>query len=257
MIKTESSGAVFEIILNNPAARNAMDLEFFDGMIAALHQAEDAAIRCVIIRGEGPLFCVGGNLKIFAKVANSGQIIPKSAPDRLHEMIHLMRRLRKPVLALVHGACAGAGLSLALACDLVFAAEGTKFNLAYVGVGLSPDGGSTYFLPRHVGMKKAMEIFLTGQTVDASEALNLGLINRILPVADFLSEGRQLAQVLAMGPTAAYGRLKSLVNQTYHNTLEQQLDAEAQFFSESSGTEDFRGAVNSFLQKQPPVFQGK
>lgn len=256
-VKFEANGAVFEIILNRPNRLNAMNMEFFHEFTKILDQAAAPEFRAVIVRGEGKLFCVGGDIQIFAEVAKSGMIIPESAPDLLHESITKIRNLQKPVIAVVHGACAGAGLSLALACDLVIAAAGTRFNLAYVGIGLSPDGGSTHFLPRHVGLKKAMEIFLTGKTFMAEEALEMGIINRIVDATEVLEQGRMMAQMLAMGPTQAYGRLKKLLGQTFDNTLEQQLRQESIHFSASSATADFRAGVNGFLKKEQPVFEGK
>lgn len=257
LIKTQKNGAVFEITLNRPERLNALTMDLFTELNTALDAAAAEDISCVVFRGEGKVFCVGGDIKVFADVANSGQKIPEAAPDLLHEAIIKMRSLAKPILTLVHGACAGAGISLALASDLVMAAAETKFNLAYVGIGLSPDGGSTYFLPRHLGAKKAMEIFLTGMTFSAQEALDMGLINRVVDPGDLFEQGQAMAQMLAMGPTVAFARLKKMINQTFDNTLGEQLKLESQCFSECSATEDFKSGVNAFLAKQPPVFQGR
>lgn len=256
-IKTEINGPVLEIVLNRPEQRNAMTIELFDAMEAALSIAEKPEVRAVLVRGEGRAFCVGGDIRVFADVAARGEHIPEAGPDHLHRSIERIRALEKPVLAVVHGACAGAGLSLVLACDLAIAAEDSKFNLAYVGIGLSPDGGSTYFLPRHVGMKRAMEIFMTGGTMTSAEALGSGLINRVVPAEDVLDQGRAMAQILSMGPTQAYARLKKLMNATFTNSISEQLALESKFFSASSKTADFREGVAAFLGKRAPEFQGK
>jgi 2-(1,2-epoxy-1,2-dihydrophenyl)acetyl-CoA isomerase len=254
---TETQNSVLEIIFNKPENRNAMDMDFFLDFKEALEEAKSPDIRAVLLRGEGPAFSVGGNIRFFRARLEEGEGIPESAPDELHAMIELMRTLDKPVLACAHGACAGAGLSLVLACDLAIVAESTKFNLAYAGIGLSPDGGSTYFLPRHVGLKRATEIFMTGRTMNASEVLDLGLVNRVVPDEDLLSEARTFAQMLAMGPTAAFGRIKKLLLKTFDNDLKTQLALESKLFSESSFTEDFKNGVRAFLAKEMPQYQGR
>lgn len=257
IVKTERQGAVLEIIMNRGDRLNAFNLQLFEGLVQALREAEDPAIRAVILRGEGKAFSVGGDIRIFAELAASGRIVPESVPDLLHDAMTRIRQLGKPVLAVVNGACAGAGLSMALACDLVVAASDAKFNLAYTGIGLSPDGGSTYFLPRHVGLKRATEIFLTGKTMTAAEALELGLINRVESADQVLEQGRMLAQMLAAGPTAAFARLKKLLNATFDNDLAAHLKMEARLFSESSATADFQAGVKAFLEKRAPEFVGR
>lgn len=256
-VKTSRDGGCMEIILDQPESMNALDLDMFEDFIAALQEAEDPDVRAVVLRGEGKAFCVGGNVKAFADMVSDGSHIPVTAPERLHEMLKGLRSLPKPVIASVHGACAGAGVSLMLACDLAFAAEDTKFLMAYLSIGVSPDGGSTHFLPRHVGVKKAMELFLSKTPIDAAEALSLGLINQVVPADEVLALARREAARLAQGPTAAYGKLKDLFNTTGHSSLEEQLDKEARYFSDSSKTADFREGVSAFAEKRKPQFQGK
>lgn len=254
---TEAQDAVLEIVFNKPENRNAMEMDFFEDFKMALEEAKNTDFRAVLLRGEGAVFSVGGDIRSFSARLETGDGIPESAPDALHELIQTMQALEKPVLACAHGACAGAGLSLVLACDLAIAAESTKFNLAYAGIGLSPDGGSTYFLPRHVGLKRATEIFMTGRTMSAAEVLDLGLVNRVVPDADLFSEARNFAQMLAMGPTLAFGRIKKLLLKTFDNDLGAQLALESKLFSESSFTEDFKNGVRGFLAKEMPVYRGK
>ncbi len=257
VVKAERINGVLEITLNRPDSLNAMNEEVIEGLLQRVEETRPPEVRAVLIRGEGRGFCAGGDIRHFAKLLESGQPVPREMPDRLHEMIECLRQLPKPVLAAVHGPCAGAGFSLVLACDLAIASEESKFNLAYVGIGLSPDGSSSFFLPRHVGMKKATEIFLTGKNMTAQEVLELGLINRIVPATDLLEQGRAMARMLASGPTAAYGRVKELINSSYHNNLHDQLALEAQHICESSTTEDFRAGIAAFLAKKTPEFKGR
>ena len=172
-------------------------------------------------------------------------------------MVEVLRDLQKPVLASVHGAAAGAGAPLALACDLVIASEEAIFNFAYARIGLSPDGSSTYFLPRHVGMKKTVEIFMTMSTIKAKEAQELSLINWIVPAAELAERTELIAAQLATGPTSTFGRLKKLLNASYDNTLHDQLALESEFICESSKTADFKEGIKSFLEKRMPEFKGK
>ncbi len=253
----EKNGAVFEIILNRPDTLNAMNYELIDGLYRRIAEAKEDSIRAVLIRGEGRGFCAGGDIRKFAEMAEAGQGVPREMPDRLHDMVENLRALPKPVIAAVHGPCAGAGLSLVLACDLAIAADNCKFNLAYVGIGLSPDGSSSYFLPRHVGSKKAMEIFLTGRNLTSQEALELGLINEVVPADQVLAKGRGWAERIANGPTLAYAKVKRLVGEAARNSLHDQLALETDLICESSTTEDFRSGIQAFLSKQRPVFQGK
>lgn len=267
VVKTERQGAVLEVILNRPDRLNAMNFDLIDGIYRGILQGKDPAIRAVLIRGEGRGFCAGGDIREFAKLLGSTQGaspmgvppmgVPREMPDRLHQMIEQVRALPKPVIAVVHGPCAGAGLSLVLACDLAIVSAESKFNLAYVGIGLSPDGSSSYFLPRHVGMKRALEIFLTGKNMTAEEILELGLVNRVVPAGEVLGEGRQMAQMLAMGPTACYARVKQLVNASYQNSLHDQLALETDLICKSSETDDFRAGITAFLEKRIPEFKGR
>lgn len=256
-VKTEKRGAVLEIVLHRPDRLNAMNRALFEGLDRAFDDASDHEIRSVLIRGEGRAFSVGGDIQVMAGFANRNEGIPPSLPALLQQIIEKIRLLEKPVLAMVHGACAGAALSLVLACDLAIASEECRLNLAFARIGLSPDGGATYFLPRHIGMKRATEIFMTGRTITAPEALDLGLIHRVVSKEDLLEEGRGLAQRLSLGPTAAFARMKKLMHKAFENSLHDQLALEAESIVESSQTKDFRSGVNAFLKKEPPSFVGE
>ena len=256
-VRTEATDGVLEIVLDRPDALNAMNQELFEDLSAAVEQAGDPAIRAVLVRGQGRGFCAGGDIRMFAELIAKDQPIPLEFPDFLHDIIERICALPKPVLAAVHGPCAGAGFSLMLACDLAIAAQSATFPLAYSRIGLSPDGSSSFFLPRHLGSKRAMELFLFSDRLDAEEALALGLINRVVPEDELLSRGRQLARALAAGPTQAFGRLKKLVQVAHGNSLHEQLALESQYIHESSKTADFRTGVTAFLGKQKPVFTGE
>lgn len=253
----EKKGAVGEIVLNRPEQLNAMNLDLIDGLAAAVEKCRAPEIRAVVLRGNGRAFCAGGDIKAFNQFIEQGRSISPEMPDHLHEMVEELRGLEKPVLASVHAAAAGAGAPLAIACDLVIASEDAIFNFAYARIGLSPDGSSTYFLPRHVGMKKAAELFMTIPTLKAQEAMDLGLINWVVPAAELKERTDFIALQLAQGPTKAFGRLKKLLGASYHNSLHDQLALETKLICESSTTADFKEGIKSFLAKRAPEFQGR
>jgi 2-(1,2-epoxy-1,2-dihydrophenyl)acetyl-CoA isomerase len=175
----------------------------------------------------------------------------------LHDVILLIRETPIPFIAAVNGVCAGAGTNFALACDLVLAADDASFNEAFVRVGLSPDCGGTFFLPRAVGEKIATELFMTGGTLDAKRAADIGMINRVVPASDLPEEAMKLAQQLANGPTGSYGRIKRMMNATFSNDLRSQLDLEADCQLESGKADDFKEGVSAFFEKRSPGFTGK
>jgi 2-(1,2-epoxy-1,2-dihydrophenyl)acetyl-CoA isomerase len=175
----------------------------------------------------------------------------------VHPAILTLQRMPKPVIASVRGAAAGFGFSLAAACDLTIAADNAVFTLAYSLLGASPDGSSTYSLPRLVGKKKAMEIALLGDRLDAAEALRLGIVNWVVAEAELEAETAKLAARLANGPTRAYGNTKTLINASLRSTLAEQLDAELEAFADSAGTEDFPEGVSAFLEKRKAEFKGR
>jgi 2-(1,2-epoxy-1,2-dihydrophenyl)acetyl-CoA isomerase len=175
----------------------------------------------------------------------------------LHEVIALIRQAPVPFVAAVNGVCAGAGTNFALACDLVMAADDASFNQAFVRIGLSPDCGGTFFLPRAIGEKLAAEMFMTGMTVSAQRAAEIGMINRVVPAAELMAEAQKLASTLAAGPTGALGRVKRMLNATFSNDLTEQLNLEADCQVESGRSPDFKEGVSAFFEKRPPKFSGK
>ncbi|MCB1214406.1 MAG: enoyl-CoA hydratase/isomerase family protein [Deltaproteobacteria bacterium] len=250
----EKKGLVAEIILNKPEELNAMNPELIEALAQAVQACNAPEIKAVVLSAKGRCFCAGGDIKFFNQRIQNKEAIPKSMVDRLHEMIESLRNLEKPVLASVQGAAAGAGAPLVLACDLAIASEETVFNLAYARIGLTPDGSSTYFLPKHVGMKKAAEIFMMMPNLSAQEAKELGLINWIVPLEELKVKTEEIALQLAQGPTQVFGRLKKLLQGSYTNTLHEQLSLETKNICESSLTDHFKEGVESFLEKRPPRF---
>ncbi len=252
----EQRGAVLQLTLNRPDSLNAINEELIGEMRSHLADAAGDHVRVVTIKGNGRGFCAGGDIRGFKDMLAAGQISPEM-PDRLHEMIEDIRNLPKPVIAVIHGPCAGAGFSMIMACDMAIATEDSKFNLAYSAIALSPDGSSTYFLPRHVGMKKATEMFFQPRSLSAAEVLELGLVNKVVASDELDAAATKLADKLAAGPTLAFGRVKQLLNTTWTNNLHDQLALETENIVASSQTADFTEGVTAFLDKRKPEFQGK
>jgi 2-(1,2-epoxy-1,2-dihydrophenyl)acetyl-CoA isomerase len=250
---------VATITLNRPDALNGLTIQMTEELAHALIRCRiDPNVRAVIVKGAGRGFCAGGDVKAFGESLRSDPLTHiRSLAMHLHAGVAEIRRMEKPVIAQVHGVAAGAGMSLALACDLTIAAQTARFIIAYGRVGLSPDGGSTYFLPRLVGPKKALEIFYTGDPIDADEALRLGLVNRVVPDAELEQETQALAQRLAQGPTLALARAKELVYGSLSESLETQLENERGLLGLSTLSEDFREGVEAFIQKREPKFKGR
>jgi 2-(1,2-epoxy-1,2-dihydrophenyl)acetyl-CoA isomerase len=245
------------ILLNRPQVMNALDA----GMIVQLREAaeraeHDVQARAVVIRGAGPVFLAGGDVAMFhANLARMPALVREGAPE-LHRAILALRRAPKPVLASVHGAVAGAGVSVMAAADLAIAADGTKFTMAYSRLGTSPDGGATWSLPRLLGMRKALELILLSDAIDAREALGLGLVNWVVGAEQLAAETASIARRLAQGATAAFAEIKQLLNQSYDQTLAAQLNAEVEAFARCAGTRDFAEGVTAFVEKRKPEFKG-
>jgi 2-(1,2-epoxy-1,2-dihydrophenyl)acetyl-CoA isomerase len=248
-------GAVAVLQINRPAALNALDVPTARAFHAACQAlAADDGVRAVVLRGAGRCFGVGGDL---AAMQGDAAAVALQLIEPLHASVLLLSALDAPVIASLHGAVAGGSLSLALACDLAIAAEGTRLNLAYAGIGASCDVSGSWQLPRLVGLRRALEIALLSETLHADEALRLGLVNRVVAAADLQAETLALAQRLAAGPTLAYGRLKRLLRQSLDNALPAQLDAERDAFRASAGTADFAEGLAAFFAKRPPQFTGR
>ncbi|MBM3359469.1 MAG: enoyl-CoA hydratase [Betaproteobacteria bacterium] len=251
------AGAVATITLNRPQVMNALDAAMIVQLRAACERVEhDAVVRAVVLRGVGAAFLAGGDVTVFRANRERLPKVVGELAGELHHAILALRRAPKPVLASVHGAVAGAGVSLMAAADLAIAAKETKFTLAYTRIGASPDGGSTYFLPRLVGLRKALELVLLSDTFDAETALKLGLVNWVVNVEMLGAETERIAGRLAHGATAAFAEAKRLLNQSYDQPLAAQLAAEAEAFARCAATHDFREGVAAFVEKRKPDFKG-
>ncbi|MBW8010366.1 MAG: enoyl-CoA hydratase [Chloroflexi bacterium] len=253
----EEKDQVAHITLNRPKAGNAMD----DNLVSDLSQVmlrcdEDANIRAVLLSGAGKTFCVGGDLKNFAKHLDNLPTHIKDMITHLHAAISRMARMQAPIIAAAHGNIAGAGMSLLAAADITLAAESSTFTMAYTAVGLSPDGSATYFLPRLIGQKRALELALTNRRLSAQQALEWGLINQVVPDDELLDQARNLAEKLAAGPTKAFGAAKKLLRQSLNHTLETQMEYEARMIADMTRTTDFTEGVSAFLEKRPPNYKG-
>jgi 2-(1,2-epoxy-1,2-dihydrophenyl)acetyl-CoA isomerase len=254
----EVKDAVASLALNRPGAYNALNLALARDLFhATLEADEDRAVRCIVITGAGKAFCAGGDVKDFADNPDRIGILIKELTTYLHGTVSRLARAQKPVIMAVNGIAAGGGMSFALAGDLVIAAESAKFTMAYSKIAASPDGSSSYFLPRMVGLRRALELHYTNRVLTAREAMDWGLVNRVHPDAEFASAVGSLARDLAQGPTLAFGRAKVLFHQSTQESLETQMELEAQAIAACGHTEDFKNGVMAFAKKQPVTFQGR
>jgi 2-(1,2-epoxy-1,2-dihydrophenyl)acetyl-CoA isomerase len=260
----EDGAATIE--LNRPDALNAWNKQFGEDLLAAVEQAGgDEAVRAVMITGAGRAFSSGADLKEQRDRNEDGdEGDGDGVPDlsaRLREIYHPIligiREMPKPVLAAVNGPAVGIGCSLALACDLVLCAESAYFLLAFVNIGLVPDGGSTAFVPARAGIARATEMAMLGERVGAEDAVEWGLANRVVADDDLGREAGTLLEKLANGPTVSYANAKKLLNRRVYSDLREQLDAEADAQREQGGTEDFIEGVTAFVQKRPAEFKGR
>jgi len=258
----QRSKNVLTLTLNRPQVLNAVNGPLTEQLFDELAAVEnDARIRCVVIRGNGGHFMAGGDLKLFhgelGREADERRRFFEKFVYQVHPLIQAIKRLPKPVIASVEGAAGGFGLSLMLACDLVIAADTSFYTMAYCSVGTSPDGSSTYFLPRAVGLKKAMELSLLCERFDAAAAKDLGMVNWVVPEKALAGETDKLARRLANGPTRAYGNTKKLLNASLHSTFDDQLQAEAENFAHCAGSLDFVEGITAFVEKRKAKFKGK
>lgn len=250
-------GPVARILLNRPLVLNALDDEMAQALLAACKAIQSASgVRAIVLSGEGRAFMAGGDLEKFHSDPAQAETSARELIDPLHEAIAILVSLPQPVLASVHGPVAGAGVSLMLACDLAIASDDAVFNLAYARVGASADGGASWTLPRIVGLRKAMEIALLAENIDAHEALRLGLVNRIVRRDVLAAETEELALRLASGPTFAYGRMKGLLRSASSRSLEEQMHAERDAFCACAKTQDFHEGIAAFFARRPAKFGG-
>lgn len=256
-IRMETADGVAVITFDRPERGNSMDLEVMrELMHASLHCDESPQVRAVIITGAGRFFCAGGDLASFGAVDDPASLI-KEMTVYFHAAVSRFNRMDAPVIAAVNGMAAGAGFSLVSACDITLAASSARFASQYTAAALSPDGSSTFFVPRLVGMRRAAELMLTNRMLSAAEAAEWGLITRVVEDERLMEEARELAGRLAAGPSRAYGAVKRLLADSSSTSLERQMEEEARSIAALSVSADGREGVRAFLEKRPPRFTGE
>lgn len=257
-IDFEIRDAVGYVTLNRPNAANALNLTLVEELLEIAHQCDrNTGIRAVLLTGKGTMFCAGGDLKDFASAPEGIPAFVQKVADTLHRALSVLAHMDAPVIAAINGTAAGAGLSLACHADLAIAAESAKFTMAYTAAGLTPDGSSTWFLPRTIGRRRTLELMLTNRRLSAAEALEWNLVNRVVPDAELMEEAGKLARKLASGPTRAYGGVKKLLIASVTNELGPQLDLETKFIVDMAGSRDGEEGIRGFLEKRAPTFTGE
>lgn len=255
-ILTTQEDHVLYITLNRPEKYNSVTREMALQLHAALDEAaEHDSIRTVYITGAGKAFCAGQDL---AEVVDpNGPELPKIVSDHYNPTIRRIRALAKPVIAAVNGVAAGAGANIALACDVVIASEYASFIQAFSKIGLIPDSGGTYTLPRLIGMQRASALMMLGDKVPAHDALQMGMLYKVFPADTFAEESKAIARKVANMPTRALAMTKELLNVSMHNSLDDQLNLEGKYQTIAGQSEDYKEGVSAFLEKRKPIFKGK
>jgi 2-(1,2-epoxy-1,2-dihydrophenyl)acetyl-CoA isomerase len=247
------------ITLNRPEVSNAMNLEMSREFYEAASECEQSShLRAVLITGAGRAFCSGGDVKSFA--AQEPANLPayyRSITLFLHQAIHRFARMPAPVVMAVNGTAGGGGMSLACAGDIVLASESARFTMAYTKIGLTPDGSSTYYLPRIIGLRRTLELALTNRVLSAQEAETMGLVTRVVPDDRLMAHAQALVGELAKGPTRAYGGVKRLVYSATNTPLAEQMEFETEWLTDMAGTDDVQEGIAAFIAKRPPQFIGR
>jgi 2-(1,2-epoxy-1,2-dihydrophenyl)acetyl-CoA isomerase len=253
IVDVETRGAVAIVTLNRPGLSNTLNVQMaMDLLAAAMTCARNPAVRAVVLTGAGDNFCFGGDLRGMISKGQAESYI-RELTSYLHAAISLFVRMDPPVIAAIRGTVAGGGVGLAAMADLAIAGERAKFNLAYTAVGLTPDCGTSFLLPRAVGVRRTMELMLLNRALSAQEALNWGLVNRVVADAKVLDEALAIAAQLASGPTHAYGKVKRLIAQSL-GAFESQMVLEAETIAAQAASPEGAEGINAFLEKRRPVF---
>ena len=257
-ILVEREGPIKIITLNRPEAANALNdqlsMEFYDAICEC---STDDSVRAVLLTGKGKMFCGGGDLKFLLSKNKEVKKMLLKMTNYLHGAIARMAKMNAPVVIAVNGSAGGGGLSLAISGDIVISAESAKYTLAYTKAGLSPDASSTFYLPRLVGLRRAKELMLTSRIFTAQEAYDMGMIDRVVEDEKLMDEARQQTEELASGATQAYGSVKQLLNLSFSNGLETQMDHEGIKISENGSSPDGQEGMLAFAEKRKPIFSGK
>jgi 2-(1,2-epoxy-1,2-dihydrophenyl)acetyl-CoA isomerase len=258
-VRYEQDGGLATITFNRPDAMNALDTATKEALRTAVMQAaEDSTVRCVLLTGTGRAFCVGQDLREHIGLLRAGdESLWRTVPEHYNPVAKTLATMPKPVVAALNGVAAGAGASIAMAADIRVVADSAGFNLAFAGIALSCDTGSSWWLPRLVGMAKAKELLMMPRTVKAEEALRLGLATEVVPDDKLAERGLEVARMLADGPTQAYAALRQSVVYAASHDLETSLDREAELMALTGGTADHHEAVDAFVAKRKPDFSGR
>ncbi|MER2093183.1 MAG: enoyl-CoA hydratase [Saccharopolyspora rectivirgula] len=258
VLLSEDNNGVRLLTLNRPDSFNALTVELKERLLEALRQAAaDDSVRAVVITGAGKAFCAGQDLKEHVAMLEANDPTPlKTVEEHYNPLIKTVTSMPKPVIAAVNGTAAGAGASLAFACDLRIASDNAKFLMAFANVALSADSGASWTLPRLIGYGRAMEMMLLAEPVDAQEALRIGLVNRVVPAGQAVEAASELASRMAVGPTSAYARIKETMLAAAAEGLAEALAVEAGAQAEAGQTTDHREAVQAFVEKRTPRFTG-
>lgn len=249
---------VADIVMNQPQTLNPMNDESMDDMLAALAECErDGSVKAVVLSGAGKAFCGGGDIRYFkAEVEKPGFGLGPLV-NKVGQVVLAIRRLSKPVICAVHGAAAGGGCNLVFACDIAVAADNAKFIEAFVNIGLAPDTGGVYTLPRLIGQARAFDLMSTGRVMKADEAYSLGLVSEVCPAEELMDRAHARAAKYVAGPGMVYARLKQMMNASLYSGLEDYLRLEAQNLDDLSKTDDFKEGISAFLEKRAAKFKGE
>lgn len=256
-LRFEMEGPVAKLTLNRPGHGNSINLEMARALVnAAIRCDSDPSIRCVVLTGEGRMFCAGGDVGMFAEAADQVPALLSELASTLHMAVAKLAHMAKPLLVLVNGPAAGAGLSLALLGDIVLAARSAHFTTAYSAIGLTPDGGLTWLLPRLVGLRRAQEMILTNKRVAATEAEAFGLVTRAVDDSALENEGQATAALLSRSAVSAIGAARALLLESFTSDLVSQMEKEARSIATAGRGPESREGIAAFLAKRPPDFQG-
>ncbi len=256
-LELDLSEGVATITMNRPSAANALNLVMAKELgEVAIRCDEDPAIRAVVLTGAGRFFSAGGDISGFKEAGDNVGALVKEMTMHFHAAISRFNRMDAPVVGAVNGMAAGAGFSFASSCDILIAAESAMFLSAYTASALTPDGSSTYFIPRLVGLRRAMELMLTNRRLTAAEAMEWGMVSRVVPDDEVLSTATELAIGLAAGPTKSYGATKRMLHDSLSSSLETQMELEARTIADITRTADAQEGITAFLEKRKPQFTG-